>query len=29
VLRRADVLLGAELSQAAIHQRLEELFAQP
>lgn len=28
LLRRADVLLGADLSQAAIHQRLEELFAQ-
>lgn len=29
VLRRADALLGAELSQAAIRQRLEELFASP
>jgi PAS domain S-box-containing protein len=27
LLRRADLLLGADLSQAAIHQRLEELFA--
>lgn len=29
LLRRADVLLGADLSQAAIRQRLEELLAQP
>ncbi|MBI1176827.1 PAS domain S-box protein [bacterium] len=27
LLRRADVLLGADLSQAAIHERLEDLFA--
>ncbi len=29
MLRRADALLGAELSQAAIRQRLEALFAGP
>jgi hypothetical protein len=28
LLRRADLLLGADLSQAAIHQRLAELFSQ-
>lgn len=29
LLRRADVLLGPDLSQAAVRQRLEELFASP